>query len=366
MDIAPTLITLYDSVAANGQVDEHPHQGEEEEERVRLQQDCESHDQEERIAFVPSSTTLAAARLRDSEGSLIAADDVTQENEGKCSKGESDNRGREGCESPLAAAEEERLEHLASNHSFLHAAGGKVPLLDSVSIDSYLDRTTQEKQENAQNGSGDSNSVSSANIEALIPCGKVNLHGARDNNFNVEHSSRMVSSDDPGGENMAIDVDFNSNSNNDCRPRAQSADLLSDSRRWSQRQRPASAEITTTEYLESGACSPVLQQKHEEAHQSHAPTRQNSSRINPPIIVTTTPLTNEAMSPPTSPPTSPPMSPTFNKRPKSSIFSMQEWTYLGRIVDEIIETERSYVGDLGDIIKVITSFHIRVSDTVKC
>ncbi|XP_030855466.1 uncharacterized protein LOC100891485 isoform X4 [Strongylocentrotus purpuratus] len=351
MDIAPTLITLYDSVAANGQVDEHPHQGEEEEERVRLQQDCESCDQEERIAFVPSSTTLAAACLRDSEGSLIAADDVTQENEEKCSKGESDNRGREGCESPLVAAEEERLEHLASNHSFLHAAGGKVPLLDSVSIDSYLDRTTQEKQDNAQNGSGDSNSVSSANIEALIPCGKVNLHGARDNNFNVEHSSRMVSSDDPGGENMAIDVDFNSNSNNDCRPRAQSADLLSDSRRWSQRQRPASAEITTTEYLESGACSPVLQQKHEEAHHSHAPTRQNSSRINPPIIVTTTPLTNEAMSPPTSPPTSPPMSPTFNKRPKSSIFSMQGRTYLGRIVDEIIETERSYVGDLGDIIK---------------
>ncbi|XP_041469460.1 uncharacterized protein LOC121419177 isoform X3 [Lytechinus variegatus] len=349
MDIAPTLITLYDSVAANGQVDEHPHQGEEEEERLRPQQDCESHDQEEPIAFVPSATTLAAVRLGDSEGSLIAVDDVTQENKGKCSKGESDNRGREGCESSGAAAEEQRLNNHPANHSYLHAAGGRVPLVDSAAVDSYLDRTTQEKQDNAQNGGGDSNSVSSANIEHLTSCGKVNLHGARDNNFNVEHSSRMVSSDNPG-ENMAIDVDFNSNSNNDCRPRAHSADLLSDSRRWSQRQRPASAEITTTEYLESGACSPVLQQKHEEVQQSHAPIRQNSSRINPPIIVTTTPITNEAMSPPTSPPTSPPMSPTF-QRPKPNIFSMQGRTYLDRIVDEIIDTERSYVGDLGDIIK---------------
>ena len=376
MDIAPTLITLYDSVAANGQVpvSEGSHrqlseveeeEEEEEEQHTESQQKCESCDQEEPIRSEPSPATSAAAHPRDSEeGSVVAVDDVTtQAAEPKCSTVEdSSDRGREGTESVATVIEESGLDspaqQLSANPSFLHNTGLRVPLVlvDSSAADSYLDRTTEEKEEcDHQNGGDGNTSVSSANMEPLTQCGnssnKAYLNGARDANFNVEHSIRMVSSDGPEG--IAIDVDFNSNSNNDCRPRAHSADLLSDNRCWSQRPRPASAEIATTDFLCDGSPSSSTGADNfkdlEVEDEGHRPMRQNSSRINPPIIVTTTPLMNEAMSPPTSPPTSPPMSPIL-KRPKTNFF---ELTYLDRIVDEIIETERSYVRDLGDIIKVI-------------
>ncbi|XP_072172095.1 uncharacterized protein [Diadema setosum] len=353
MDIAPTLITLYDSVAANSQVpeDSAKDEGEEEEEEVQaqLQQDCQSRDKEEPIASAETPTTSAAVRPRGSEACAPAADDVTPVTQEKCSAEElGDTRSREGrvCEQ---AAGEGRIVHgpiPPANHSFLHSEGLRVPLLDGDNINSYLDRTTETQQDN---GSAGCNSVSSANMESPMPSrDKVNLNGARDANHNVEDSSRMVSSDSP--ENMAIDVDFNSNSNNDCRPRAQSADLLSDNRRWSQRQRPASAEIASADYTDDGGpSSETVAHKHDQPHGSGSPVRQNSSRINPPILVTNAPLQHEAMSPPTSPPTSPPMSPTL-KRPKA-VFAIPGIPYVDRIVEEIIDTERSYVRDLGDIIQ---------------
>ena len=179
-----------------------------------------------------------------------------------------------------------------------------------------------------------SESERNGNFARMASSSRESLAGSCDSNANIKGMARTLSDAHCTRQDAQFQSQESITSNDKCSPnRTENEDLIN-----SDFVTPEKASLYE---CESESASQELLAKVERRQ------RYNSTRINPTISLSVESV-NDAMSPPASPTHSPMGTPQMRPRSTGNI----TMSFIDRKVQEILDTERSYVKDLGDIIQV--------------